>query len=318
MSNQKKSVSLMSKIFILALVAVFVVLLVMFIAGGRYITDESGIKFVGFVQKTVDGNVPKSGTLYYDDGMTAKVTESGLTVTFKDGTVIENAVKVEFANGSVYEGRMQGLQMSGKGRYTWGAGEDGNSVYEGDFVNDAFTGTGSQYYSDGAIYIGSFADGKKQGTGVFIWNDCDTDNLAQYSYATLSAACEQLTTESVKSLPMGTWYVGNFKEGKKEGYGTYHYDSNDVYCGLFSDDLKNGKGKFFYSNGDIYDGDYVADERSGKGIYLWSDGKKYEGDFSKNAMNGTGVYTWPDGKTVTGTFKDNTFIGEGAEANEAE
>ncbi len=313
MSNRRKSTSIMSRLFIIALIAVFAVILILLMAGGRY-AKQSGLTFVGFVTKAGEDTVPKSGTVYYSDGMTAKVTDCGFTVTFSDGTVVENAVKLEFANGDVYEGKIRDYRMNGKGKYTW-SNED---CYEGDFVSDAFTGKGSLYYSDGSVYVGEFTDGMKNGKGVFLWADCDTSDLSAYSYDAIMTASDSLTALTAKELPGGTWYVGGFSENKKSGKGVYHHGTEDVYVGNFSDDLKNGKGKFFFSKGDIYDGEYKADVISGTGIYLWEGGDKYEGEFADNAMNGKGKYTKADGKVIEGIFENNEHVADAEENESAE
>lgn len=295
----------MSRLFIMALIAVFAILLIMLMAGGRY-AKQSGLTFVGFVTKAGEDTVPKSGTIYYSDGMTAKVTDCGFTVTFEDGTVVENAVKLEFANGDVYEGKIRDYRMNGKGKYTWSS-ED---IYEGDFVSDAFTGKGTLYYNDGSLYIGEFTDGAKNGKGVFLWNNCDTSDLSVFGYDAVMAQADALTSLTAKELPGGDWYVGGFAENKKSGKGIYHHPSGDVYVGNFTSDEKNGKGKFFFARGDIYDGDYKDDRISGNGTYLWDGGDKYEGEFAEGLMNGQGKYTKADGKVIEGTFKNNEHVAD--------
>jgi len=311
MSNSKKSTSIMSRLFIIALVAVFAILLIMLMAGGRY-AKQSGLTFVGFVTKAGGDTVPKSGTIYYSDGMTAKVTDCGFTVTFSDGTVVENAVKLEFANGDVYEGKIKDYRMNGKGKYTWSS-ED---VYEGDFVSDNFTGKGTLYYSEGDVYIGEFTDGMKNGKGVFLWSDCDTSDLTVFNYDAIMAQSESLTSLAAKELPGGTWYVGGFADNAKSGKGVYHYGTEDVYVGEFSNNAKNGKGKFFFAKGDIYDGEYEDDVINGTGTYLWDGGDKYEGDFVNGVMHGSGKYTKADGKVIEGTFENNEHVASTEESDQ--
>lgn len=303
----------MSRLFIMALVAVFAIILILLMAGGRY-AKQSGLTFVGFVTKAGEDTVPKSGTVYYSDGMTAKVTDCGFTVTFEDGTVIENCVKLEFANGDIYEGKIKDYRMHGKGKYTWSS-ED---RYEGDFVSDAFTGKGTLYYSEGSVYIGEFTDGKKNGKGVFLWDDCDTSNMDAFNYDTVMAQADSLTALTAKELPGGSWYVGEFSENKKHGKGVYHHGSGDVYVGQFFKDAKHGKGKFFFAKGDIYDGEYKDDKINGTGVYLWDGGDKYEGEFVENAMHGKGKYTKADGKVIEGTFENGEHVADTEEGESEE
>jgi len=70
----------------------------------------------------------------------------------------------------------------------------------------------------------------------------------------------------------GTKYMGEWKDGKKHGQGTFTY----------------GKGKW---EGDKYEGEFKVGYRNGQGTYTWSDGEKYVGE-------------WKDGKMWNGTFYD--------------
>ena len=42
-----------------------------------------------------------------------------------------------------------------------------NDHYEGNWVDGQKSGQGTEYYKNGAVYVGEFADGKRHGTGVY-------------------------------------------------------------------------------------------------------------------------------------------------------
>lgn len=53
----------------------------------------------------------------------------------------------------------------------------------------------------------------------------------------------------------GDFYVGEFKDNKKEGNGELYLNSiNEFYKGTFANDLISGEGEMKYSNGDSYKG----------------------------------------------------------------
>jgi len=83
----------------------------------------------------------------------------------------------------------------------------------------------------------------------------------------------------------GTKYMGEWKDGKKHGQGTFTY----------------GKGKW---EGDKYEGEFKVGYRNGQGTYTWSDGDKYVGEFKVDKPNGQGTYTWSDRRKYVGEFKD--------------
>ncbi len=51
--------------------------------------------------------------------------------------------------------------------------------------------------------------------------------------------------------------------------------------GDFKEDKKNGKGTYYYANGDKYTGDWVDDHESGQGIFTGADGDRYEITYSQ-------------------------------------
>ena len=65
----------------------------------------------------------------------------------------------------------------------------------------------------------------------------------------------------------GETYDGEWKNGEKNGYGTFNFldgdgYNRDVYVGEWKDDKKHGKGKMIYTNGDdMYDGMWKDDEK---------------------------------------------------------
>ena len=75
----------------------------------------------------------------------------------------------------------------------------------------------------------------------------------------------------------GVIYVGNFKNGIKEGKGAYVYPNADLYEGDFKNNMREGKGIFYYIHGDRYEGEYKNDKKEGKGIMHFKNGDRYEG-----------------------------------------
>ena len=67
----------------------------------------------------------------------------------------------------------------------------------------------------------------------------------------------------------GEKYVGEYKDGKKHGQGTYTY----------------GKGKW---EGDKYVGEFKDGKHHGKGTYTFHDGGKYVGEW-KDGIRGNGT-----------------------------
>jgi len=103
----------------------------------------------------------------------------------------------------------------------------------------------------------------------------------------------------------GSTYEGEWKEGKKHGYGIYYYGEGDRYEGYWSEGNHHGKGKYIWDNGDIYDGDWVNDEQTGWGKLIWASANVYEGDWLNSKKEGNGVHYWNNGDVHRGQYKQN-------------
>lgn len=93
--------------------------------------------------------------------------------------------------------------------------------------------------------------------------------------------------------PNGTKYIGSYKEGKKEGYGTFIWlvkqnedSKEEIYQGNFKDDLFDGKGKYEWADGRVYDGSWKAGKMDGYGCFRWADGRMYEGEYLMDHKHG--------------------------------
>ena len=114
----------------------------------------------------------------------------------------------------------------------------------------------------------------------------------------------------------GEKYIGEIKNGLKDGKGILYYNKNDKnnrkkYEGNFKNDKREGKGIFYWNNGDKYEGDWKNDIFEGKGIYYWNDGNRYEGDFKNDKREGKGIIYWENGNRYEGDFKNNEREGKG-------
>ena len=89
------------------------------------------------------------------------------------------------------------------------------------------------------------------------------------------------------------------------------WENGNYYIGQFKNGLKNGKGIEYYSNGDIqYKGDFVNNEKDGIGHYIFENGKYYIGQWSNNLRIGKGTLYYPNGKIEKeGNLINDVFAG---------
>ena len=80
----------------------------------------------------------------------------------------------------------------------------------------------------------------------------------------------------------GEKYLGETKDGLKEGKGILFFNKEDEYErreyeGTFNNDKKEGKGIIYFKNGDKFEGEFINNKIEGKGIIYYKNGDKFEG-----------------------------------------
>ncbi len=93
----------------------------------------------------------------------------------------------------------------------------------------------------------------------------------------------------------GDKYVGEFKDGKMNGHGTYTHAKGDSYVGEWKDGKKNGHGTYTYASGNKYVGEFKDDKCNGHGTYTYGPksnwaGDKYVGEWKDDKHHGQGIY----------------------------
>jgi hypothetical protein len=71
----------------------------------------------------------------------------------------------------------------------------------------------------------------------------------------------------------GNKYAGQFKEGKRHGYGIATYRDGSVYNGEWRRGRRHGRGVLHLVNSDVFDGVWLDNKKHGLGVYYWTDGE---------------------------------------------
>lgn len=128
----------------------------------------------------------------------------------------------------------------------------------------------------------------------------------------------QLTTvEGVTGPACFTWpdtgirYEGEWKDGKRHGYGVSTQASRFQYVGYWENDKKHGRGRQTWEDGSSYDGMWEAGQKQGYGVYSWQDGERYEGEWRADEEHGRGVYRWSSGDVYNGEWESGAKHGYG-------
>ena len=187
--------------------------------------------------------------------------------------------------------------------------------YVGEFKEGNYHGDGILTYSNGDKYVGEFQLGQFHGQGTF------TDsygNVKEGRWSNNVFGIEKVETKNNESTNVvankekstitysnGDKYVGEFKDGKRHGKGTYNSSEGWIYVGDWKDGKMHGQGTYTGEYGDEYVGEWQDGMRHGQGTHtystaIWS-GEWFYDDFKKGEKKEISTT-----KNKTSTTKNNS------------
>ena len=142
------------------------------------------------------------------------------------------------------------------GTYTWASG----SKYIGEYKDGKRHGQGAHTQANGNKYVGEYKDGKRHGQGTYNWKDGriwvgEWENGELSGYAITYDASGSINQEGIfkdgkflRSLPkcVGSYSVTTWTNC----FGTYIYTNGD-YVGAWKNGKRNGQGTYTYASGGI-------------------------------------------------------------------
>ncbi len=248
---------------------------------GTYIFP-SGTKYEG---DFLHGEIHGKGTCYYKDGSIYKgnwvhrFPEGDGELMYKDGSkktgkwkrgqLVDSKATIN-EGMSVQFGCLQGNCTNGEGVFAYPDG----SKYVGSFVANKLEGQGVWYYVNGDRFVGSFKNNYPHGKGKVVHLDNTvTEGLWENGeFVTNLEAGQPKTSGCIK----GNCY---------NGYGTFIYtENNSKYVGNFKDGLAEGFGSVVYGNGERYVGEWHEGSFHGLGTLYLVDSTKYCGHWNHGAF----------------------------------
>ena len=119
-----------------------------------------------------------------------------------------------------------------------------------------------------------------------------------------------LLSSFLTSCTQGTKYVGEYKDGKRHGQGTFTHPDGGKYVGEWKDDKPNGQGTFTDYNGKKYVGEWKEGKPNGQGTTTFLDGSKYVGEY-KDEKRWNGIYyDKNENGNIIGKFVNGKWIGQ--------
>ena len=106
----------------------------------------------------------------------------------------------------------------------------------------------------------------------------------------------------------GNKYVGEFKDGKRDGQGTSTLSDGSKYVGEWKSGKPDGQGTLTFSSGSKYVGEFKDGQFDGQGTLTSSSGNKYVGEWKGGYKNGEGIEYYHNGSIRRqGVYKDDVF-----------
>ena len=91
--------------------------------------------------------------------------------------------------------------------------------------------------------------------------------------------------------------------------GTATFTSGNKYAGDYKDGKRNGFGVYTFTNGNKYVGEFKDNKRNGQGTLNFANGNKYVGEFKDGDYNGLGTMYASDGSIINqGAWADDNFV----------
>lgn len=233
------------------------------------------------------------GVLYEKD----KVVEG----TWNEGKLNGPSI-IKLHDGTIIEANYLNGLVTNKARITY----PGSDIYEGEITTNYLrNGYGTYRYKNGDEYQGQWLNDQQSGEGKYLEKG-KAAKEGKWFQGKLSDI-----KETTQIYDNGEKYIGELKNGRREGFGIYYFNNGGTYEGYWHNGKRNGKGKYSLTDGRFYEGDWENDKRHGFGVFVFQDGSKYQGQWKDDKRTGTGQLLFEDGTKYEGDWLDGTITGKG-------
>lgn len=215
------------------------------------------------------------------------------------------------SSSSRYVGEFKGGKREGFG-YLY-LPNDGN--YMGYWKNNRYDGEGIRQTGDGKVEQGLWKEGQlaKPMNNLNLTLD---GSAAKFKPGCISGNCFE--GNGIKLYPDGMIYLGDFKNGGRNGFGKVYNPDKTIYEGRWVNDKMDGSGIFVDDQGvkktGVWKDNVYASAGNNPGSVPPATGVKnvrQTGCVTGDCINGYGTYVYADGSRYIGPFKDSLSHGQG-------
>ena len=271
-------------------------------------TLDNGVMYEGGFRNGLmhgDGKVCWSdGTTYTGKLMDGLATGKG-TYRWPDGSTYEGMVKKGLRHGlgvfkcsdnQTYDGEwLEGLRH-GRGVMSYHEKAASPTVYTGDWSQGMRHGYGKMVYATGNSYEGEWRDDKKHGRGTMMWRKGEDVYCGEWQNDAPHGVGEFIWGETSGGAGGAT--------GKGAPEGSSNKQINNIYRGEWKDGQREGRGTFFYADGSQYAGAWTQNHKNGLGVMIYPDGRVQAGTFTMDRIGAFASYNVMDEKPVPRATED--------------
>ena len=105
----------------------------------------------------------------------------------------------------------------------------------------------------------------------------------------------------------GSEYVGEYKDDKRNGHGTFTF-AGEKYVGGWKDDQYHGQGTYTFADGGQFVGEHKDGDPHGEGTRTYADGSQLVVKHKDGLMHGWGTHTYAYGRIEQCMYKNNVKV----------
>lgn len=174
-----------------------------------------------------------------------------------------------YSTSDIISNSCEGNKGNCMGRIQW---IDGSS-YEGAIKNSQMHGVGKITYANKFQYDGEWKFGKKEGFGLL-------------------------------TFPCGSEYLGRFENDKMHGEGVIWIGEKESFTGSWENGKIIGEGIHYRPDGSIFTGQFEDGEKNGKGMIVWASRDTMWGSWKNGLQENTSRFQFADGSVIIQTWKN--------------
>ena len=215
----------------------------------------------------------------------------------KAGLIKEGFGKFTFKDGSEFCGVFHNNLFQNYGKYSNINQKNNNNIIKEGGKEIIITDNNVSYEE----FIGEYKNYTPDGFGIYtnlISNLKITGYFGHYGIQGIGIE---------NSVEGGYSYEGEFKNNKKEGYGTIIWKDGCKYKGEFKNNQMDGLGMIEFPGKNYYQGEVKSGKMEGFGQFYWSDKRKYFGHYKNDKRNGFGIYVSKTNEFINSSEIENDF-----------